>query len=58
MKTQILVIGRHEEILQTLLRLINNNDNWEARGTLDDQVAMRLFDTFHQNLVLLRSGIP
>lgn len=33
MKTQILVIGRHEEILQTVLRLINKNDNWEAKGS-------------------------
>ena len=57
MKTQILVVGRHEEILQTLLRLINKNDQWEAKGTLNDAEAIQLFDSFPFDMVLLSSGI-
>ena len=54
---QILVVGRHEEIMQTLLRLINANDQWQARGTLDDAEAMQLFSAFDFDMVLLSSGI-
>lgn len=57
MKTQILVIGRHEEILQTVLRLINKNEDWEAKGSLEDSEAIRLFDQFNFDIVLLSSGI-
>jgi vacuolar-type H+-ATPase subunit F/Vma7 len=57
MKTQILVIGRHEAILQTVLRLINKNDDWEAKGSLYDSEAISLFDQFDFDIVLLTSGI-
>ena len=57
MKTQLLVIGRHEEILQTVLRLINKNDDWEAKGSLEDSEAIRLFDDYNFDIVLLSSGI-
>lgn len=57
MKTQLLVIGRHEAILQTVLRLINKNDDWEAKGSLTDNEAIRLFDEFNFDIVLLSSGI-
>jgi len=57
MKTQILVIGRHEEILQTVIRLINKNEDWEAKGSLLDSEAIRLFDQFNFDIVLLSNGI-
>jgi DNA-binding NarL/FixJ family response regulator len=57
MKIEILVIGRHHQILQTLLRLINQNSEWEARGTSDDKEAMELFQQNNYDLVLLSSGI-
>jgi DNA-binding response OmpR family regulator len=57
MKTQILVVGRHEEILQTVVRLINKNEQWEAKSTLDDAEAIKLFDTFDFDIVLLTNGI-
>jgi len=57
MKLQVLIIGRHEEILQTLLRLVNNNEAWEAKGALLDAEAIQLFDSFHVDIVLLSSGI-
>jgi hypothetical protein len=57
MKTKILAIGRNEEILQTVLRLINKNEAWEASGALTDEAAFRLFDSLQPSLVLLCSGI-
>lgn len=57
MKSNILVVGRHPEILQTLLRLINKNDDWSAKGTLYDEEAKALFDSRNFHLILLSSGI-
>ncbi|MDB5108892.1 MAG: hypothetical protein JWR67_6, partial [Mucilaginibacter sp.] len=39
-KIEILVIGRHPEILQTVLRLVNNNAEWNATGTATDEEAI------------------
>ena len=57
MKTQILVIGRHVEIMHTVLRLINQNENWEAKGALEDAEAYSVFISQHFDLVLLGGGI-
>jgi hypothetical protein len=57
MKTEILAIGRHDEIMQTLLRLINKNENWHAAGALTDEEAIRIFDSVQTDLVLLSNGI-
>jgi DNA-binding NtrC family response regulator len=56
-KTQILVICNHEEILQTIIRLVNNNEKWNATGTGDDEKAIELFHQHKFDLVLLGSGI-
>jgi hypothetical protein len=56
-KIQILVICNHEEILQTILRLINNNEKWEAMGTGAEERAIELFHQHTFDLVLLGSGI-
>jgi DNA-binding NtrC family response regulator len=56
-KIHILVICGHQEILQTILRLINNNERWEAIGSSDDEKAMELFHQHAFDLVLLGSGI-
>lgn len=57
MKIQILVVGRHEEILNILLRIINKNEDWIAQGTLSDAEAIKLFDSNNFDIVLLSSGI-
>lgn len=57
MKTEILVIGRHPEIMETLLRLINKQEQWHGQGTLKDDEAVRLFDLQAFDIVLLSSGI-
>ena len=56
-KIQILVIGRETDILQTVLRLINKNDNWNATGTGEDETAIKLFHQYPYDLVLLGGGI-
>jgi len=54
---QILVIGRHPEILQTVIRLVNNNPEWNATGCITDQEAISAFKTRDFALVLLGGGI-
>ncbi|HLY70841.1 MAG TPA: hypothetical protein VKR53_14010 [Puia sp.] len=56
-KIQILVLCSHEEILQTIVRLINNNEKWNATGTADAERAIGLFHQHTFDLVLLGSGI-
>ena len=56
-KVEILVICRHEGILQTIVRLINNNPDWHAIGTVTDDEAITAFDAQAFKLVLLGSGI-
>ncbi len=56
-KIEILVIGRNEQILATVERLINNNPQWHATACLTDDDALsackqQLFDR-----VLLGGGI-
>lgn len=57
MTTEILVIGRNKEILMTLLRLINQNPEWSARGAMLDEEAIELFHSRDFDMVLLSSGI-
>ena len=57
MKTQILAIGRHAEILQTVVRLVNNNPEWECTGAGTDDEAISAFSAQDFKLVLLGGGI-
>ena len=57
MKTQILAIGRHAEILQTVVRLVNNNPEWNATGVGTDDEAILAFSAQTYKLVLLGGGI-
>ena len=56
-KIEILVIGRNEEILQTVIRLINNNPQWNGTGTCTDEEAIEKFHHHHFDIVLLTNGI-
>lgn len=56
-KIQILAICRHPEILQTIIRLINNNPDWNAAGAITDEEAVTTFTSQSFKLVLLGSGI-
>ena len=54
---KILYIGRHPEILETVLRLINNNENWFGIGAATNEEAISIFAKQEFNLVLLGCGI-
>jgi len=56
-KIQILAICRHPEILQTIIRLVNNNPDWNASGAITDEEAIATFTSQPFKLVLLGSGI-
>jgi hypothetical protein len=56
-KVEILAVCSHPEILQTILRLINNNPDWNATGAEMEEQALDLLDKQHFNLVLLGSGM-
>lgn len=56
-KTEILVICRHEAILQTIVRLIKNNPDWNPVGAGSDDEAIAAFNAQRFQLVLLGSGI-
>jgi DNA-binding NtrC family response regulator len=56
-KAQILVIGRNEQILATVERLINNNTNWQATACLTDELAISACEKQCFDLVLLGGGI-
>jgi len=57
MKTEILVIGRNEEILQTVIRLVNNNPGWNGVGVSTDEAAIEKFHQHHFDVVLFTNGL-
>lgn len=56
-KINILVIGRHPQIMETVLRLINGQPNWQAQGALTDSEAIEKFNSTNFNLVLIGGGV-
>jgi DNA-binding NtrC family response regulator len=56
-KVQILVIGRNEQILNTVERLINNNPKWRATACLTDEAAIAVCDKQGFDLVLIGGGV-
>jgi DNA-binding NtrC family response regulator len=56
-KIQILVICSQQEILQTILRLINQQEKWQATGASDSPEALEIYGKSSFDLVLLGSGI-
>jgi DNA-binding NarL/FixJ family response regulator len=57
MPVNILVIGRHTEILEVILRLINGEPNWKAIGALADDEAIALFNEQLFDIVLIGGGV-
>jgi PleD family two-component response regulator len=53
----ILTIGRHPDILATVIRLVNNNPEWQCTGVITDAEALAVFTTLPFKLVLLGNGI-
>lgn len=57
MKTTILYIGKHPEILAIVVRLLNANDDWYAIGSSEETEAESIFRNTAIDLVLLGCGI-
>lgn len=56
MQTKIFVLNRNKDILDIIIRLINNNINWHAIGQSEPENLAHLFTTDHFDLVLIGSG--
>jgi DNA-binding NtrC family response regulator len=56
-KIQILVIGRNEQIVATVERLINNNPEWQATTCLTDEDAVTICAGQKFDLVLIGGGL-
>jgi hypothetical protein len=57
MQKQILAICTHPGILETILRLINNNPAWHAVGSSSAEDAKALLSSESIDLVLLGNGL-
>ena len=55
-KTEILVIDRNEDTMQSLIRLINNNLEWNGVGAGSDEDAIEKFHQRSFDMVLLING--
>ncbi|MPT32880.1 MAG: hypothetical protein E2600_14700 [Chryseobacterium sp.] len=58
MKTlNFLVIGKNQEILETLKRIIENNEGWKAEIENDENVCYDYIKDNKVDIVLLSSGL-
>lgn len=53
----ILVVGRHPQIMESVLRLINSRAKWSALGALTDEQAIAIFNKNRFDLVLIGGGV-
>jgi DNA-binding response OmpR family regulator len=56
-KTEILVIGQHEEVRQTAVTLINNQEQWQGTAASTTEDAIEKFHRFHFDVVVLINDI-
>jgi hypothetical protein len=56
-RIKILVLGTNPEIMQTILRLINNKPEWRGTGALNLSEAKEMIEGEFYNLVLIGAGI-
>jgi len=54
---EFLILGKNEEILPILLRLVNANENWNGVSFNDEEIAQKYFLNNKIDIVLLSSGI-
>lgn len=52
-----LVIGKNQEILETLKRIIENNEGWNAEITSDENICPDYIKENQVDIVLLSSGL-
>lgn len=56
-KIKILYVGNHKDILETVVRLINNHENWFGKGAFDIDEAIDDLNNTKYEIVLLGCGI-
>jgi hypothetical protein len=56
-KIEILIIGKHPEIMKTILRLINNKPEWNGTAAFSADEAVEKGNTISFNVVLLGAGL-
>lgn len=56
-KLQILAVGKHPEIMKTVLRLINNQPEWNGTIAYTTDEAMAYSKAIAFNVVLLCAGL-
>jgi DNA-binding NtrC family response regulator len=56
-KLNILVIGRHDEIMETVVRLLNSQPGWYAEGALNDREALEKLNQTAFECVLMGGGV-
>lgn len=56
-KVNILVIGRHREIMETVVRLLNSQPGWQAEGALNDREALEKISRTAFECVLIGGGV-
>jgi DNA-binding NarL/FixJ family response regulator len=57
MPLQILLLSKQPQILQTLLGVVNKNENWQAHGCSCPNDAVKLCASLQPQLVILGNGL-
>ncbi len=56
-KLNILVAGRHPEIVPTVVRLLKNNPQWNPTGVLSNEECEAHMQKYKVDILLLSSGL-
>ena len=56
-KIKIIVLGRNLEIINLIVRLVNNSPDWQAKGYIKDVNVIEAIKQEKFDLLLLASGI-
>jgi hypothetical protein len=56
-KIEILIVGKHPDIMKTILRLINNKPGWSGTAAFTGDEAVEKGDSTLFDIVLLGAGL-
>jgi len=54
---EILVVGKHDQIMKTIIRLIDTKTQWKGHPASTVEESMKLAESFAFNVVLLGAGL-
>jgi hypothetical protein len=54
---EILIVGKHPDIMKTILRLLNNKSGWKGTVAFTAHQAVEKGNTISFNIVLLGAGL-